>query len=761
MKTKFLSCLLTLMGVALGAWAQDETIDLNGQNYQNAQKVEKPVEGTNCTVTFDLGQNTHGTRPTYYDNGTAVRVYANNTMTVTAKNGKQISEISLVFGSGGNSNAITTSTGTYADGTWTGEAAEVIFTVGGTKGHRRVMQLLVTYKSELAPPVISGNTSFETTATVTITAEEGATIRYTIDGSDPNTSSDFILYSTPREITKTTTIKAIAIKDGKTSNVATKIFVKNVGLWTGSGTKADPFIINTPEKLDQLARYVNDGDKFEDTYFKVTADIRYTYSSAWNDVSSEENNYTRIGDNAQAFKGSFDGGGHTISGIRVYATSSYNYGLFGFLESGAVVKNVTLADSRLTVGDCGGGIVGTINMGATVENCHVLSDVCIHDKGNANNYHGGVVGRMSGGTVTGCTCSATLSIDEDKQGGCLGGIVGRLDDSRRLANCLAVNVKLPAASHFTGNGHYCGAVVGYTVTNITSNYFSGCTYGDVPATVGMGYHSLSDNGNEALPAIAIPIGTETPSLRFDADEPNPEVLEAYTNAVTYNGTAYLAESKPVSVTLNSRTLTKDGYWNTLCLPFTVSTGSSPLAGDDVVAKVFDTESNLDDAGTLTLKFTNATTIPAGTPFIIKWDNTDNDLADPTFTSVTVSSTEPAVVTSTDRKVKFAGQYTPFTIDADNINSILYVASGNKIGYSASERSLKPFRAHFWVQPNSTGQSARTISLDLGDGESSSIMTIADVPADSGAWYTLDGRRLSSQPTQRGMYISNGHKVIIR
>ena len=77
----------------------------------------------------------------------------------------------------------------------------------------------------VAAPTISGDTSFADTATVTITAEQGAEIRYTTDGTVPTASSS--LYSDQLTLTNTTTVKAIAIKDGVSSEVASKVFTKS------------------------------------------------------------------------------------------------------------------------------------------------------------------------------------------------------------------------------------------------------------------------------------------------------------------------------------------------------------------------------------------------------------------------------------------------------------------------------------------------------------------------------------------------------
>lgn len=82
----------------------------------------------------------------------------------------------------------------------------------------------------VAAPVISGNETFGTSTTVTITAAEGASIYYTMDGSEPTTWST--VYAEPFTITETATVKAIAVQNGLTSNVAEKTFTKEAVTFT-------------------------------------------------------------------------------------------------------------------------------------------------------------------------------------------------------------------------------------------------------------------------------------------------------------------------------------------------------------------------------------------------------------------------------------------------------------------------------------------------------------------------------------------------
>lgn len=124
-----------------------ETITMSEQGFTSGGEVSS-ITGTDCTIAFDKGTNNN--TPKYYDTGSAVRLYPNNTMTVSSTS-KTIVGITLTFGSGDNSNAITTNVGTFTSPNWTGSANSVTFTIGGTSGHRRIASVKVTYAGSSTP----------------------------------------------------------------------------------------------------------------------------------------------------------------------------------------------------------------------------------------------------------------------------------------------------------------------------------------------------------------------------------------------------------------------------------------------------------------------------------------------------------------------------------------------------------------------------------------------------------------------------------
>lgn len=140
-----------------------------------------------------------------------------------------------------------------------------------------------------------------------------------------------------------------------------------------------------------------------------------------------------------------------------------------------------------------------------------------------------------------------------------------------------------------------------------------------------------------------------------------------------------------------------------------------------------------------------------------------DIVNPVFTGVTINAAAPTEVTSNDGQVNFMGQYSPFTIDDSNIKSIILLGSNNKLGYSSNPRTLRAFRAHFFIPTTAT---ARSFELNFGDDdETTGVFQIENgelkVKTLNSGWYTLGGLKLQGEPTEKGVYIYNGKKVVLK
>ena len=337
-------------------------------------------------------------------------------------------------------------------------------------------------------------------------------------------------------------------------------------LWNVAGgndgsSAAKAYTITTTGGLDQLAAQVNcsnDYLNFKDKFFRLGDDITYSHTTDWNDATSEENNFTAIGTYNKLFCGTFDGQGKTISGIRIYkdgTTDADSYqGLFG-LTSDATIKNVILADARITGRQCVGGIAGYItknnNQGGIVENCRVGSDVTIHTVADYAKYHGGVVGECNGGTVRGCVSAATLTVTGGLTGiDTYGGIVGYLNGN--MSDCLAIGATVPAVDN------YYGAIAGYVDGTHTNNYYHGCTVGD--ATHQSDAYTISAGTNVTL----APAGTADATYLHDG-------IQRYGDALYYNGVIYAPEDANVSLTLGNTVTPAESF-----LGYTATAGTLNL-----------------------------------------------------------------------------------------------------------------------------------------------------------------------------------------
>lgn len=227
-----------------------------------------------------------------------------------------------------------------------------------------------------------------------------------------------------------------------------------------------------------------------------------------------------------------------------------------------------------------------------------------------------------------------------------------------------------------------------------------------------------------------------------------------------------------TVALSGRTLYQDNGWNTLTLPFAVTLAGSPLEGATVMELdtegIYDTnkKTGYDPAtGTLYLYFKEADAIEAGKPYLVKWASGD-DIANPLFSGVSFSQAQ-ADVRSQDGRVDFLGNYNPERLPGGD-KSNLYMGTDNTLYWPSVDLTVNALRAWFHINfDTEEGQDhgARNIVMNLDENpnavtEVQRSMINDQRSTDDDAWYDLSGRKYSSKPAQKGIYIHGGKKVIL-
>ncbi len=196
--------------------------------------VDKSASADAGEVSITKDGVTIATTQGIFGNGSQYRIYKSQTFTVTSTEGN-IQKIEFTCTASGTAKygpgCFTDPTaGTYTYdgmvGTWVGDAASVSLTA--SLNQVRATKIVVTIGSAnpdaVAAPVITGQTEFDTTTEVTITAGEGTSVYYTLDGTEPSAAST--AYTAPFTIDKSCTVSAIAIKGENKSEVVKKEFTK-------------------------------------------------------------------------------------------------------------------------------------------------------------------------------------------------------------------------------------------------------------------------------------------------------------------------------------------------------------------------------------------------------------------------------------------------------------------------------------------------------------------------------------------------------
>ena len=193
------------------------------------------------------------------------------------------------------------------------------------------------------------------------------------------------------------------------------------------------YTVTSADGLMNIAELVNGGK----TDINITLDT---------DIDLTGKDWTPIGtDNDNSYKGTFDGGGHTITGL-TFTTNDQYAGLFGRLNRAGTVKNVVMKDVQITNNRSwsafAGGVAGY--SWGTIENCSVSGSV------SGTVYVGGVVGAQIDGSITGCSSSATVK-------GTVygGGVTGQTNGGATLTACYAtgnVIIEIAPTKNISGGG---------------------------------------------------------------------------------------------------------------------------------------------------------------------------------------------------------------------------------------------------------------------------------------------------------------------
>ena len=249
------------------------------------------------------------------------------------------------------------------------------------------------------------------------------------------------------------------------------------------------YTVTTADGLKNVAKLVNEEGK---TDINITLDTDLTLTGEW----------TPIGTESQPYTGTFDGGNHTITGLKIDQSGTDNVGLIGYLGSEGKVQNVVLANISVSGANYVGGIAGQTD--GTVENCSVNGTV------TGQNQTGGIVGRNFS-TISGCSAEGTVTGNTN-----VGGISG-----------------LCVPNYDTGTGsligstiegcHSTAAVSGISsVGGVVGNLGNGCSLmacystGNVTATITYGHANVGGvvgiNGQGTVTACYHATGEITSSV---------------------------------------------------------------------------------------------------------------------------------------------------------------------------------------------------------------------------------------------------------
>ncbi|MBE6259278.1 MAG: hypothetical protein E7107_00420 [Prevotella sp.] len=511
----------------------------------------------------------------------------------------------------------------------------------------------------------------------------------------------------------------------------------------------------------EMALLSKDASTYADYIVTLTADINLK-DYFWTPIAG--------------FNGTFDGQGHTISGVMINNSSS-DQGLFGVFGKSANVRNLVIANSYISGGNNTGAVVGatdgTSEDASLIENCHVMESVTIAGTEGAN--YGGIAG-YSGGSIIACSSAAMMSA----QGNNTAGIVG---SGYKIDQCLYYGTILPSDRGGTvwaiADGSVgCTNYQTYDATSSSHKYVR--VYDADPGIMGTVTTKYSNTGYKVYEK-----GVSYGGKFYTA-------VVALTEDGTTDLTAYAGNNIEVAF---RRSFTKD-VASTVCLPFAIDATQAAAAGKfytfagvdktgsewEVIMKEADTSVDPPVAGN------EAASLAANTPYLFMPADTG-----PVLFYGEVPATVSAGVTSDTEGWTFHGTYEKRqwddTHNTDEIGRIYGFAAqaatstaesgshnieaGNFIRIAGGPNSYAlPFRAYLKYEPALQNAPRRTASelpatmkvrlvSNIGGTTAVTELRNKELGKRNDGWFTLDGRKLDGKPSAKGVYINNGRKTVIK
>lgn len=792
---RILRSFLTLLMLVVWAsgFAQDtETIDFSSKGYSNAQKISK-VLGENVTLTFTANG---GTAPTYYNSGTAIRLYKKNILNISST--KTIVGIDFEL-TQGNLTKSCFNSGTYNGTTnkWSGEATNIKIT-NNTYDQVRLKKLIITYKATSSNPTL---TFSETEKTVYKGAESEFTMPTLVlkdkDGKEVTSGVEYLYEVTDANpegcLDVDMTTGKVNFKKLGTANIKVTTSTANTGSELNNLTASFKLTyMKDPAAKDKLffaeaekTVYVGKTDGFDGlsaTQYdvkgaEVTPDV-ITYEATPTGVVDIDGTTGKI-------KNWLKTGTVTIKATSMYSDEIYEASYV--LNYKKIATTLTLSKTSVTVNLGEAPELPTCTLKAGDEVLTKPLSYIISPDGIAN------IDSSTGELTLISVGKATVVVSFDGDETYERSNVATYDLTVVDPNALEVTFDFSKPADYgyvspaRGNGTEIGVGksivsgnVSLTVTKESSNAKSRfwnsngeITYRIYDGTINtvsvpQGYVitaiSITDNNNGKSKLVTIGENKDNSDWTGSAQSviitgTGKAVLETMTVTYSKLSSIGLDESKDNAETISgnadktvnvklTRTLKAD-VWNTFCVPFNVTVAGSPLEGA-TIKQIASVEEKTDGA---VINFEDApATLEAGKAYLVR---TTTAIENPTFNGVTVKNVDPTNC-SRNENYQLIGIYSPKNIDASLYGKVFGINNQDKLAKVMKDTSIKGMRAYFLL-----ANSATAAKLNFG-GELTGIDAVDNGEAVmTGKVYNLNGQYVgnSLEGLKKGVYVVNGKKVL--